>query len=154
MKNTIYLILIMFFTTSCMFVKRPATPLVCTEDIELLKSRIKEELKADSVIIYTKRIQEEVYFPEIHAPIIIICNPTTNVLDFKKLPIDHFVRLDSLDQIEDNLRKETTSIAQELINICDMSEFNDLIVEYHKKDIEGNARYRFIYHYNDLLENK
>jgi hypothetical protein len=130
---------------------KKAEALCCSEDIDTIKAEIKSKFNADSVIIYTKRLREEIYFPEMHFPIVVIRNATTNVLDFKTLPTTHYQGFNSFLQIENELRQEALPIAQNLINKCDMSKFNNLIIEFHKLNNEGKPMYRFICHYKDLL---
>lgn len=43
-------------------------------------------------------------------------------------------------------------IAELVIKECNPNEFNDLILEFIKKDAQGKPMYRFICHYNELLE--
>ena len=125
--------------------------LSCSEDIDTIKSDIKNIYNADSVKIYTKRLKEEIYFSEMYFPIIVIYNATSNALDFKVLPTDHYQRFESFLQIENALRQEALPIAHGLIKKCDMSMFNDLIIEFHKLDNEGKPMYRFICHYRELF---
>ena len=125
----------------------------CAEDIEAIKDSIKNMYNADSVLIFTKRLSEEIYFPELYFPIVIIYNATTNTLDFKTLPTSHYQGFESSLKINDELELEALPIAQDLIKKCDMSKFNDFIIEFHKLDNEGKPLYRFICHYNELLPN-
>ena len=43
-------------------------------------------------------------------------------------------------------------VAQNIIKKCDMTGFNDLIIEFLKLDDKGKPIYRFICHYKELLE--
>ena len=119
--------------------------------MDSLKKEIVNHFKADSVFIYTKKLKEEIYFPELSGPIILIYNATTRILDFKSLPTDYYQRLDNSIEIEDSLTQEAEPIADILLKTCDLSEFNDLIIEFIKKDKYGDSAYRFICHYNHLL---
>ena len=125
--------------------------LCCSEDIDTIKAEIRNIYKADSVIIYTKKIKEEIYFPEIHCPVVLIYNATTNILDFKSLPTSHYQRFENFEQIENELKQEGLPIAHDLIEKCDMSDFNDFIIEFLKQSDEGKPIYRFICHYKELL---
>ena len=125
--------------------------LCCSEDIDTIKAEIKNIYKADSVRIYTKKLKEEIYFPEMRCPVVLIYNATTNVLDFKTLPISHYQRFENFEQVDNELIQEGLPIAQALIQKCDMSDFNNLIIEFLKLNKEGKPLYRFICHYKDLL---
>lgn len=126
--------------------------LKCSDDVEKIISKIKEMYNADSVFIYTKKLKEEKFFPEIYCPIVLIYNATTRTLDFKNLPTDRHKEFESSLKIEEQLKIEGLPIAQELIKKCEMSDFNDFIIEYHKTDEKGKPLYRFICHYNELLK--
>lgn len=125
--------------------------LKCCEDIEILKENIKSVTNADTVIIYTKRLREEIFFPIIRSPVIIIENATTNTLDFKTLPIDKHKDFGSSLQVNDMLQSEAEYIAKMVVQNCNMKSYNDLIIEFIKRDDFGNPMYRFICHYADLL---
>jgi len=127
----------------------------CNVDIEILKENIKSITNADTVIIYTKRLREEIYFTEIRTPVIIIENATTKTLDFKALPIDKYQRFDGdYHDIETSLKKEGYIIAKQIINNCDTANFNDIIIEFFKRDSSGEPMYHFIFHYDEFLGKK
>lgn len=132
--------------------KNKQAELKCTVEIDSIKNEIQNLYNSDSVKIYSKNIKEEVYFTEINSPVVLIYNATTNVLDFKTLPTSHYQRFDNFEQVEAGLKKEGLVIAQSIISKCDMTEFNDLIIEFLKLDDEGKPIYRFICHYKELLK--
>lgn len=124
----------------------------CLVHLDTIKSEIQDVFKADSVKFYSKLLKEEMYFTEINCPVVVIYNATTNVLDFKSLPITHYQRFDNFEQIENELKQEGLIVAQKIINQCEMAEFNDLIIEFIKLDYQGKPIYRFICHYQELLK--
>lgn len=126
--------------------------LIFSVPIDTIKSEIRDRYNADSVIIYSKRIKEEIYFQEIICPVVLVYNATTDVLDFKSLPTTDYQRIDNFEQIENGLRQEGLFAAQTIIENCDMKEFNDLIIEFLKIDDNGKPIYQFICHYKDLLK--
>lgn len=153
MKNIIFFLLNSILIVGCMTSsKNKQIELKCSADIDSVKNEIQNLYNADSVKIYSKRIKEEVYFTEINCPVVLVYNATTNVLDFKTLPTTHYQRFENFEQIEDDLKNEGTIIAQSIIGKCDMTEFNDLIIEFIKLDDEGNPIYRFICHYKELFK--
>lgn len=123
----------------------------CSVDVDSIKTVTRNLFNADSVVIYSKTIKEEVYFTEIHSPVILIYNAKTNVLDFKSLPTAKYRRFDNFEQIESELKQEGLPVAKSIINNCDMTGFNDLIIEFLKLDDKGKPIYRFICHYRELL---
>ena len=124
----------------------------CSVDIEILKESIKSITNADSVKIYTKRYG---YFYEIKCPIIIIENATMKSLDFKQLTTDKYQKLgDDFYDIEAGLKIEGYSFAKQIIDNCDMNKFNDIIIEFIKRDKSGEAMYRFICHYDEFIPKK
>ena len=94
MRKLIIILLVSFSLTGC-------TLFVAGYNWLLLRSNKQEELKcysvspeemsveicnrfaADSVVIYSKSLQEELYFDVIKSPVVAIYNATTNTLDFK-----------------------------------------------------------------------
>lgn len=153
MKNIIVFLLYSTLMVGCMTSsKNNQTELKCTVGIDIINSEIQDMFNADSVKIYSKKIKEEVFFSEINCPVVLIYNATTNILDFKTLPTSHYQRFDNFEQIENQLKQEGLIVAQNIINKCNMSEFNDLIIEFLKLDDKGKPIYRFICHYKELIE--
>ncbi len=153
MRKLVFVLLCSLLMIACKASSRnKQTELKCSVDIGIIESEIKEMFKADSVDIYAKKLKEEVYFTEIHSPIVLIYNATTNVLNFKTLPITHYQRFDNFEQIENELKQEGFIVAQSIIDKCNMTEFNDLIIEFLKLDDNGKPIYRFICHYKELLK--
>lgn len=153
MKNIIFILVCSIFIIGCMISSRnKQVELKCTVEIDSIKYDIQNRYNADSVKIYSRRIKEEVYLSEINCPIVLVYNGTANALDFKTLPTSHYQRFDNFEKIESNLEKEGTVIAHNIINKCDMTKFNDLIIEFIKLDDEGKPMYRFICHYKELLK--
>jgi hypothetical protein len=101
---------------------------------------------ADTVLLYSYRLREEIYFPEIRAITLCIVNGTTKTLDFKTLP-ERYQRFDNYSQIEDGLKADGDEVARLLYEKCNSKEFNDIIIEFLKYDAEGEPNYRFINHY-------
>jgi len=132
--------------------KNKQAELKCTVSIDTMRTEIRNLFNADSVTIYSKQIKEEVYFSEINCPVVLIYNATTNVLDFKTLPSSHYQRFENFEQIENDLKNEGFIVAQSIIDKCNMTEFNDLIIEFLKLDDNGKLIYRFICHYKELLK--
>ena len=126
--------------------------LKCSISIDTLSSEIRNLFNADSVSIYSKKIKEEMYLSEINCPVVMIYNATTNILDFKTLPTSHYQRFENFEQIENDLKKEGFIVAQSIIDKCNMTRYNDLIIEFLKKDDNGKPIYRFICHYKELLK--
>ena len=123
----------------------------CSVDLEILKENIKSITHADSVNIYTKRYG---YCREIRSPVIEIENATMRTLDFKALPIDKYQRDDNGYDLDQGLKIEGYVIANLLIDHCDMSKFNDLIIEFTKRDNSGEPMYHFICHYDEFIPKK
>ena len=134
----------LFFFTGCMKKQPPVLKCSCEEE---LKDTIKQMFDADSVLLYSKRLREEPYFPEIRAITVCIINGTTNTLDFKTLPIK-YQGFDNYSQIEDGLKKEAEIIAHLLFEKCDTEKFNDIIIMFFKYDSDGKPYYQFICHYD------
>jgi hypothetical protein len=132
--------------------KNKQAELKCTVSIDTMSTEIRNLFNADSVTIYSKQIKEEVYFSEINCPVVLIYNATTNVIDFKTLPSSHYQRFENFEQIENDLKNEGFIVAQSIIDKCNMTQFNDLIIEFLKLDDNGKPIYRFICHYKELLK--
>jgi len=132
--------------------KKKQAELKCTVSIDTMSCEIRNIFNADSVTIYSKKINEEVYFSEINCPVVLIYNATTNILDFKTLPSSHYQRFENFEQIENDLKNEGFIVAQSIIDRCNMTEFNDLIIEFLKLDDNGEPIYRFICHYKELVK--
>jgi len=128
--------------------------LKCSINIESLKEDIKTITNADTVLIYTKGLQEERHFSKIKAPVIVIENATMKSLDFKKLSIDEYQIDDNGYDLDQELKIEGYVIAKQLIDHCDMTNFNDLIIEFIKRDTFGEPMYRFICHYDEFIPKK
>lgn len=152
MKYIVFFAFCLMFIIGCMVsLKNNQTELNCSRDIAEFEQEIKDVFQADSVNIYLKTLREEIYFPEINSPVIVIWNATTNVLDFKEIP-DEQTRFENYRMIEEELKKEGLPFAKEIISACDMSNYNDLIIEFHEKYQEGKVGHRFICHYKELLD--
>lgn len=123
----------------------------CSVDIEILKENIRSITNADSVKIYTKRYG---YFREIRCLVIIIENATTKTLDFKTLPIDDFQLYNDGYDLDQKLKTEGYVIAKLIIDHCDVNKFNDLIIEFIKRDSYRKPMYRFIFHYDEFIPTK
>ena len=145
--NLLTTILFVIMTFGCKNYQR----LNCSVDIENIKQKIISETDADSIRIYTVKVKEEIYFPTIKAPVIEIINPTMEILDFKLLPTENFERFDNFTEISDRLKIEGKKYALLLLNYCKMNVYNDLIIEFNKYDDNEKPCYRFICHYDELL---
>jgi hypothetical protein len=152
MRNIFFLLVFVLLIGCMASMNNKIGKLKCSDCVEKIQFEIKRMFNADSVIIYTKKLKEERFFPEIYCPVVLIYNASTKTLDFKKLPIDRYKEFESTLKIEEQLKNEGLPIAQEVIKVCDMSKFNDLIIEYLKTDEKGKPLYRFICHYNELLK--
>ncbi len=153
MKNIIIILSFSTLIVGCMVsTKKKQAELKCTVSIDTMSCEIRNIFNADSVTIYSKKINEEVYFSEINCPVVLIYNATTNILDFKTLPSSHYQRFENFEQIENDLKNEGFIVAQSIIDRCNMTEFNDLIIEFLKLDDNGEPIYRFICHYKELVK--
>lgn len=153
MKNIIFILLCSILIVGCMASsENKQVALKCTVSIDTMSTEIRNLFNADSVTIYSKKIKEEVYFSEINCPVVLIYNATTNILNFKSLPTSHYQRFENFEQIENDLKNEGIIVAQSIIDKCNMTEFNDLIIEFLKLDDNGKPIYRFICHYKELLK--
>jgi len=153
MKNIIFILSCSTLIVGCMASsKNKQAELKCTVSIDTMSTEIRNLFNADSVTIYSKQIKEEVYFSEINCPVVLIYNATTNVIDFKTLPSSHYQRFENFEQIENDLKNEGFIVAQSIIDKCNMTQFNDLIIEFLKLDDNGKPIYRFICHYKELLK--
>lgn len=153
MNNIIFILLCSTLIVGCMASsKNKKAELKCTVSLETMNTEIRNFFNADSVTIYSKKIKEEVYFSEINCPVVLIYNATTNIIDFKTLPTSHYQRFENFEQIENDLKNEGFIVAQSIIHKCNMTEFNDLIIEFLKLDDNGKPIYHFICHYKELLK--
>ena len=145
------LIFITFFMISCT-PKAPEAPLLdCNFDEREFTQRIQSIFSADSVRVYSTSIQEEIYFEPLIAIRVVIFNPVTKILNFKKLKTDPTQRFDDYEEVENGLKNEGFEIAEEVANQCCLREFNDIIVEFWKPNGDDYPFYRFICHYKELI---
>jgi hypothetical protein len=153
MKKAIFILLCSTLIVGCMAsLKNEQGELKCSVPIYTIKDEIREIYNADSVKIYSRRLKEEIYFTEITCLVVLVYNAKTDVLDFKTLPTTYYQRFDNFEQIENELKKEGIIVAQNIIKKCDITGFNDLIIEFIKLDDKGKPIYRFTCHYKELLE--
>jgi len=128
---------------------KPASKLKCDFDLKSLTVDINSKFKPDTIIIQTVVIQEEVHFPKLICPRIIIDNPTTEAIDFKILD-ENKTRFDNYEEIEKYLKNEGQFIADRISNSCNIRDYNDLIIEFVKFQKDKNGfDHRFIIHYNE-----
>lgn len=151
MKHIVFFALCLMLISGCMVSLNNQTELNCSVDIEEFEREIKDIFQADSVNIYLRTLREEIYFSEINSPVIVIWNVTINILDFKEIT-DEQTRFENYRHIEDELKKEGLPFAKRIVSACDMSNYNDLIIEFHGKYQEGKVGHRFICHYKELLD--
>jgi hypothetical protein len=152
MKRIIFILSALFLILMFIGCEKRPLELKCSIDIEILKENIKLITNADTVLIYTKRLKEEIYFPELRFPVIVIENATTQTLDFKTLPMDKYKDIGCFEEIEKKLKEEGLVWAKSIIDNCDMSNFNDLIIEFIKRSNSNYPMYHFICHYSDLFD--
>lgn len=131
----------------------PTPTLNCDFNLDNFKQNLITELKADSVIMNEVTLQEEPYFLKITAPRIIVINPTLDELDFKTLSINEPQRFDNYEELERLMKIRGEPYASELTLNCNMNSFNDIIIEFAKLSDDGRLHYRFINHYDNLLNN-
>jgi hypothetical protein len=147
--TTLLLILTSYIFVSWTNNLRPAPKLNCDFDLKSLTVDIDSKFKPDTIIIQTVVIQEEVYFPKLICPRIIIDNPTTRTIDFKTLN-ESQTRFDNYKEIESKLKDEGQFIADRISNSCNIGDYNDLIIEFVKIQKDKNGfDHRFIIHYNE-----
>ncbi len=132
----------------------PTPTLNCDFNIESFKQNLKTDFKADSVFMNEVTLQEEPYFPKITAPRIIVINPTLDVLDFKTISVSEPQRFENYEEIEQQMKALGEPYAAELERNCNMNSFNDIIIEFAKLSQDGKLHYRFINHYENLLNGK
>ncbi|WP_437921205.1 hypothetical protein [Sphingobacterium sp. LRF_L2] len=139
---------------SCLFSNKIDKNVDCSFDINTFKTNIKDTFDADSVIFFTVKLQEEIYFPELNAVVIKIYNPTTRVLDFKKL-IGSNIRFSDSEKIESLLKDEGMPFANKVIGGCKLDKYNDVIIEFLKLGPDGRTPYyQFICHYEDMMDTR
>ena len=148
MRSLIKFLTLLFLLVSC---KSNPPKLDCTFNQESFIESIQNYFNADSVKITTSILQEEIYFSKLVTVRIFVSNPTTHILNFKELNVDEPIRFDNYDEIENALKEDGKKFAEEIIQSCNLSKFNDLIIEYNKPDIKGNLHYRFINHYEEFM---
>lgn len=151
MKSLFGIILIAFVLVAC---KQKPPELNCSFNQSDLIREIKSEFDADSVIIISQVLKEEIYFPELISIRVVIDNATTSTLDFKQLNTDIPVRFDNFEELENKLKVEAKRYAIRIAENCETSNFNDIIFEFGKTGKEGRFTYEFIGHYDELIENK
>jgi len=145
--TTLFLVLTSYIFVSWTNSLRPAPRLNCDFDLKSLTVDIDSKFKSDTVIIQTVVIQEEVYFPKLICPRIIIANATTGTVDFKTL--ENQTRFDNYEEIEKKLKDEGQFIADRITNSCNIGDYNDLIIEFVKLNKDKKEfDHRFIIHYN------
>jgi hypothetical protein len=147
--TTLFLVITSYIFVSFTNNLRPAPKLNCEFDLKSLIVDIHTKFKPDTVIIQTIVIQEEVYFPKLICPRIIIDNPTTETIDFKIFD-ENQTRFDNYEEIEKKLKDEGQFIADKISNSCNIGDYNDLIIEFvriQKDKMEFD--HRFIIHYNE-----
>lgn len=123
----------------------------CHFNVQNLEDSIKRIYDADSVVIYVRSIQEELYFPRIKGPAVVIFNPNTKVINFKALSNVDYKDF-NIDSVEEQLRLEGFPIAAHLASNCNLNEFNEIIVEYKKIAFNGIDMYRYIVYYGDSFK--
>jgi hypothetical protein len=126
----------------------------CNIDIEILKENIKYEMNADIVQVYTQTHRVEWWLREIRCPVIIIENATTKTLDFKTLSVDEYQLDDDGYDLDQGLRIDGYVIAKQIIESCDMTGYNDFMIEFIKKNDLGEPMYSFKYHYDEFIPKK
>lgn len=147
--KTLFLVLTSYVFVSWTNSLRPAPELNCKFDLKSLVVDIDTKFEPDTVIIQTVVIQEEVYFPKLICPRIIIDNPTTGTIDFKLLD-ENQTRFDNYEEIEKKLKDEGQFIADKISNSCNIGDYNDLIIEFVKlQKSKKGFNHRFIIHYNE-----
>lgn len=153
MRNGLIIILFSSLLTGCsLFLNNKEEELkCCSVSVDEMSIEICNKFDADSVIIYSKTLQEELYFDVIKCPVVLIYNATTNTLDFKTLTTSYYQRIEDWEIVEAGLKNEGLVVAQDLMNKCDMTEFNDLIIQFIKLNDQGEPAYRFFCHYDELL---
>ena len=127
--NIILILLLGLFVASC---GQSPIEINCDFDEQSFIKKIKKDYLADTVLFYSKRLQEEAYFPEIRALTLVIENPTTTIVDFKELSLETTTRFDNWDEIDSSLKAGGLKYATELVEYCEMKEFNDIIIEFGK----------------------
>lgn len=127
-------------------------PIECSFNLLDFEKEIRDLYVADSVTIQAIVIKEEVFFPTWRPIRICIYNPTTQTFDFKNFPEIHYGN-ENYSSIESLLTMEGLPIAQKIIKSCDVTEFNDMVIEYRKFYNDSNML-RYICHYDLLILDK
>jgi len=120
-------------------------------NFENFKHKIFCETNADSVQIYEKIIKIDTY-PEIKCLIIEINNPTMESLDFKALPIDKYqIFGEKFNEINEGLMIEGYRFVEYLIANYNMTTYDDIFIEFVKKDSLNEQMYYFVHRYDEVL---
>lgn len=152
MRKYFFCFVVFVLCMGCGLFRKPLK-LVCYCEEEHLKDTIQQMFDADSILIYTKLLREELYMPEIRAIVVCVVNGTTDMLDFRTLTKMN-QRFENYTQIENSLQQEAKKVALLLFEKCNTKEFNDIIVEFFKYGDDGIPNYRFVTHHYDLFGNR
>lgn len=112
---------------------------------------IQDELSADSIMMSSVSLKEEVYFPALTAIRLIIDNATTPIYDFKNYNLGIPDRFDDYETMNNKFKEFGKKYALRIFNDCDIREFNDILIDFGKTDKRGNFNSIFICHYSDIL---
>lgn len=104
----------------------------CHENLDDVKKVISDKFRADSVIIDFVELREEAYFPTAKGPLVIVINPTTNVLDFKSVSLGNPEGFNNYSSINDSLRIEGQFVVDLLKKHCNLNDCNEIILWFGK----------------------
>jgi hypothetical protein len=131
MKNFKTIGFVLFIFISC---KSDITKYNC-ENFENVKQMLKQKCNSDVVEISYKVLQEEMYFPKIRAIIIIINNPTFEVIDFKG--IEYGNENNNYYLLKSKIHEELRVYSDILNNKCPTKNIDKIIfriVNYKSKE--------------------
>ena len=117
------------------------------DNIDSIKATIKQLYAADRIEISSRVIKEEVYFDEIRSVYVTLYNATTEILDFKSLPLNKYQRFENYEEIENGLKEEGVAIFNMIKRNCSLNNFNEVIVVFGKRGDDDPLLYDFIVHY-------
>jgi len=81
-----------------------------------------------------------------------IYNPETETLNFKLLDEYEYSRFENYEQIEKSLKLEAEPIAKLISESCEMTKFNDILIEFAKSNNREKYRYSFISHFENFTK--
>ena len=124
---------------------------VCCSTLDLISDTIESQFNPDSIICQNYIAQEEIYFPKVRILEILVYNPTTNSVDFKRLNIEK--RIDNHVEIRAGLRAEIQYLPGLIKKNLELEKIDKIHIELVKGHLyskKGWKRYSFQFYVEDI----